>query len=106
MTTRQMAIDTQAYYLAATRETKLTLSIALNPKNKNDTRMWHYWHCCNVCQALKNSLVLVPELAHLRIFILRYTNVLIVIVIVVTLTRACLSIHYKYPQQGEMPIIS
>ena len=34
--------------------------------------------CCNVRQALKNSLVLVPELAHLRIFILRFTNVLII----------------------------
>jgi len=38
MTTHQMAIDIQAYYceklLAVTRETKLTLSIALNPKSK------------------------------------------------------------------------
>ena len=42
--------------------------------------------CCNVCQALENSLVLVPELAHLRIFILRYTNVLIIIIIT----------HWKY----------
>ena len=38
---------------------------------------------CNVCQALENSLVLVPELAHLRIFILRYTNVLIIIIIII-----------------------
>jgi len=30
--------------------------------------------CCNVCQTLENSLVLVPELAHLRIFILHYTK--------------------------------
>jgi len=38
MTTHQMAIDTQAYcranFLAVTRETKLTLSIAVNPKSK------------------------------------------------------------------------
>jgi len=39
MTTHQMAIDTQAYIVqtssrAVTRETKLTLSIALNPKSK------------------------------------------------------------------------
>jgi len=34
MTTHQMAIDIQAYYLAVTRETKLTLSIALNHKSK------------------------------------------------------------------------
>jgi len=34
--------------------------------------------CCNVYQALENSLVLVPEIAHLRIFILRCTNVLII----------------------------
>jgi len=39
--------------------------------------------CCNVCQALENSLVLVPELAHLRIFILRYTNVLIIVIIII-----------------------
>jgi len=38
--------------------------------------------CCNVCKALENSLVLVPELAHLRIFILRYTNVRIIIIII------------------------
>jgi len=34
MTTHQMAIDTLAYYRANSRETKLTLSIALNPKSK------------------------------------------------------------------------
>jgi len=38
MTTHQMAIDTQSIlsckFLAVTRETKLTLSIALNPKSK------------------------------------------------------------------------
>jgi len=34
--------------------------------------------CCNVFKPLENSLVLVPELAHMRIFILRYTNVLII----------------------------
>jgi len=37
MTTHQMAFDTQAYsckLLAVTRETKLTLSIALNPNRK------------------------------------------------------------------------
>jgi len=36
MTTHQMAIDTQASckLLAVTRETKLPLSIALNPKSK------------------------------------------------------------------------
>jgi len=38
MTTHQMAIDTQAYYranfIAVTRETKLTVSITLNPKSK------------------------------------------------------------------------
>jgi len=40
MTTHQMAIDTQAYYrakcklLAVTRASKLTLSLALNPKSK------------------------------------------------------------------------
>jgi len=42
MTTHQMAIDTQTFLLsckllAVTRETKLTLSIALNPES---TRMW------------------------------------------------------------------
>jgi len=36
----------------------------------------------HLCQALENSLVLVPELAHLRIFILRYTNVRIIIIII------------------------
>jgi len=34
MTTHQMALVTQAYYSAVTRETKLTLSITLNPKSK------------------------------------------------------------------------
>ena len=47
---------------------------------------FHLADCCNVCQALENSLVLVPELAHLRIFIfLRYTNVLIIIIIIITI---------------------
>jgi len=40
-------------------------------------------YCCNVCQALENSLVLVPELAHLRMSILRYTNVFIIIIIII-----------------------
>ena len=44
--------------------------------------------CCNVFQALENSLVLVPELAHLRIFILRYTNVLIIMIIIVGMDKA------------------
>ena len=71
-------------------------------KNKNSTRRQRLRHlqrsclelsadrtpsfiadCCNVCQALENSLVLVPELVHLRIFILRYTNVLIIITIII-----------------------
>ena len=36
--------------------------------------------CCNVCQAVKNSRVFVPELAYLRAFILCCTNVLIIII--------------------------
>jgi len=37
--------------------------------------------CCNVCQENANSVVFKPEveLAHLRSFILRYTNMLIII---------------------------
>jgi len=49
--------------LAVTHATKLTLSIALNPKSK-------------------------PTLHH-------GTN-----------PTACLSVHYRHPQQGEMPVIS
>jgi len=68
MTTRQMAVDIQVpsilscKLLAVTRETKLTLSIALNPKSKLTLE----------CDS-------------------NLTN-----------TKACLSIHYRHPQQGEM----
>jgi len=37
--------------------------------------------CKPVVQVLANSLVFVPELAYLRIFILWYTNVLIIIML-------------------------
>jgi len=57
MTTHQMAIDSQVYY----RATKLTLSIALNPKSKLTLE-------CRTNLTNRN-------------------------------TRACLSVHYRYPQQ-------
>ena len=67
-----MAIDIQAYYceklLAVTRETKLTLSIALNPKSKLTLE-------CSTNPTNRNAM-------------------------------ACLSIHYRHPQQVEMPVIS
>ena len=47
----------------------------------------HVWFLFTVRQALENSLVLVPELAHLRIFILRYTNVLIIIIIIIIINQ-------------------
>jgi len=53
---------------AVTRETKLTLSIALNPKSKLTLE-------CGTNPTNRN-------------------------------TRACLSIDYRHPQQGEMPVIS
>ena len=72
MTARQMAFDTQAHnranFLAVARETKLTLSIALNPKSKLTVES-------GTDPTNRN-------------------------------TRACLSIHYRPPQQGEMPVIS
>jgi len=72
MTTHQMAIDTKSILscklLAVTRETKLTLSIALYPKSK---------------LTLESGT--------------NPTN---------RNTGACLSIHYRHPQQGEMPVTS
>ena len=53
---------------AVTRETKLTLSIALNPKSKLTLE-------CDTNFSNRNA-------------------------------RACLIIHYRQPQQGEIPVIS
>jgi len=81
--------------------------LACRPENKNSTRRQRLRRlqrsrlelsagrtrsfiadCCTVCEALENSLVLVPELAHRRIFILRYTNVLVIIIMVALCNRA------------------
>ena len=67
-----MATNTQAYLsyklLAVTRETKLTLSMARNPKSKLTLE-------CGTNPTNRN-------------------------------TRACLSVRYRHPQQGEMAVIS
>jgi len=69
-----MAINTQdpsilsCKLLAVTRETKLTLSIRLNPKSKLTLD-------CGTNPTNRN-------------------------------TRACLSVHYRHPQQAEMAVIS
>jgi len=66
---------TMSQRLRRLQRSRLELSAGRTPSFITD--------CCNVCQALENSLVLVRELAHLRIFILRFTNVLIIIIIII-----------------------
>jgi len=53
--------------LAVTRETKLTLSIVLNPKSKLTLE-------CGINPTNRNTI-------------------------------ACLSVHYRHPKEGEMPLI-